>query len=239
MSISGCPTRTSSTIVARLHGQRLSARQAVGALRVSDPRNLSAAASSCRLSREQTSWRNIKLGLIMLRNIFWKVGVLGDYKREFWKFALAASGARRDRISDQLDSGGAPFDHVRARRFGRAAERVELLDAAARGVGPGRVTPLMKTPSGSARGGGVDPSRGRANPVDNRRFEATVARRGAFALWGALARRGGDLLHLRAENFPHVFKSLAPIRRGQFSLIRAREFELYTLSRCENWTGHA
>ena len=24
----------------------------------------------------------------MLRNIFWKVGVLGDYKRVFWKFAL-------------------------------------------------------------------------------------------------------------------------------------------------------
>ena len=34
------------------------------------------------------SWRNIKLGLIMLRNIFWKVGVFGDYKRVFWKFAL-------------------------------------------------------------------------------------------------------------------------------------------------------
>jgi hypothetical protein len=24
----------------------------------------------------------------MLRNIFWKVGILGDYKIEFWKFAL-------------------------------------------------------------------------------------------------------------------------------------------------------
>ena len=24
----------------------------------------------------------------MLRNIFWKVGVLGDYRIEFWKFAL-------------------------------------------------------------------------------------------------------------------------------------------------------
>ena len=24
----------------------------------------------------------------MLRNIFWKVGVLGDYKMQFWKFAL-------------------------------------------------------------------------------------------------------------------------------------------------------
>ena len=39
-------------------------------------------------SPERSSWRNIKLGLTMLRNIFWKVGVLGDYKLEFWKFAL-------------------------------------------------------------------------------------------------------------------------------------------------------
>jgi hypothetical protein len=34
------------------------------------------------------TWSNIKLGLVMLRNIFWKIGVLGDYKIEFWKFAL-------------------------------------------------------------------------------------------------------------------------------------------------------
>jgi radical SAM superfamily enzyme YgiQ (UPF0313 family) len=37
---------------------------------------------------QQASWQSIKMGLTMLRNIFWKVGVLGDYKREFWKFAL-------------------------------------------------------------------------------------------------------------------------------------------------------
>ncbi|OIQ66434.1 hypothetical protein GALL_519950 [mine drainage metagenome] len=39
-------------------------------------------------SRQQASWSNIKLGLTMLRNIFWKVGILGDYKIDFWKFAL-------------------------------------------------------------------------------------------------------------------------------------------------------
>jgi radical SAM superfamily enzyme YgiQ (UPF0313 family) len=39
-------------------------------------------------SRQQLTWPNIKLGLVMLRNIFWKIGVLGDYKLEFWKFAL-------------------------------------------------------------------------------------------------------------------------------------------------------
>jgi radical SAM superfamily enzyme YgiQ (UPF0313 family) len=40
------------------------------------------------LSPEMKSWANIRRGLIMLRNIFWKVGVLGDYRRAFWKFAL-------------------------------------------------------------------------------------------------------------------------------------------------------
>jgi radical SAM superfamily enzyme YgiQ (UPF0313 family) len=40
------------------------------------------------ISRAQLSASNIKLGLTMLRNIFWKVGVRGDYRREFWAFAL-------------------------------------------------------------------------------------------------------------------------------------------------------
>jgi hopanoid C-2 methylase len=38
-------------------------------------------------SAEKKSWANIKRGLIMLRNLFWKVGVRGDYRRPFWKFA--------------------------------------------------------------------------------------------------------------------------------------------------------
>src|ERR1700726_3118022 len=41
------------------------------------------------VTAEQKSWTNIKRGLIMLRNIFWKVGVLGDYRKVFWKFALS------------------------------------------------------------------------------------------------------------------------------------------------------
>ena len=40
------------------------------------------------VSAEQKSWANIKRGLIILRNIIWKVGVLGDYRKVFWKFAL-------------------------------------------------------------------------------------------------------------------------------------------------------
>jgi radical SAM superfamily enzyme YgiQ (UPF0313 family) len=39
------------------------------------------------VSPESRSWANIKRGLIILRNIFWKVGVLGDYRNVFWRFA--------------------------------------------------------------------------------------------------------------------------------------------------------
>jgi radical SAM superfamily enzyme YgiQ (UPF0313 family) len=37
---------------------------------------------------QQASWPNIRRGLIMLWKIFWKVGVIGDYRKIFWKFAL-------------------------------------------------------------------------------------------------------------------------------------------------------
>ena len=40
-------------------------------------------------SRERRNWANIRRALIMLRNIFWKVGVRGHYRKAFWKFALA------------------------------------------------------------------------------------------------------------------------------------------------------
>jgi radical SAM superfamily enzyme YgiQ (UPF0313 family) len=40
-------------------------------------------------SPQRASWRNIKRALVMLARIFWFVGVKGDYKRVFWRFALA------------------------------------------------------------------------------------------------------------------------------------------------------
>jgi len=36
----------------------------------------------------QATWPNIRRGLIMMRNVIWRLGVVGDYKRIFWKFAL-------------------------------------------------------------------------------------------------------------------------------------------------------
>jgi radical SAM superfamily enzyme YgiQ (UPF0313 family) len=38
-------------------------------------------------SPQRTSWRNVRRGLSMLARILWKVGVLSDYRREFWAFA--------------------------------------------------------------------------------------------------------------------------------------------------------
>jgi radical SAM superfamily enzyme YgiQ (UPF0313 family) len=40
------------------------------------------------VSPEMRSWKNIRRGLIMMRNVIWKVGVLGEYKKVFWQFAL-------------------------------------------------------------------------------------------------------------------------------------------------------
>jgi radical SAM superfamily enzyme YgiQ (UPF0313 family) len=40
------------------------------------------------VSPEMRSWKNIRRGLIMMRNVIWKVGVLGEYRKVFWKFAL-------------------------------------------------------------------------------------------------------------------------------------------------------
>jgi hopanoid C-2 methylase len=38
--------------------------------------------------RRQAAWRDVRRGLYMLRRIIWEVGLRGDYRREFWKFAL-------------------------------------------------------------------------------------------------------------------------------------------------------
>jgi radical SAM superfamily enzyme YgiQ (UPF0313 family) len=40
-----------------------------------------------RLNRP-VSWRDIRRGVIMLGRIFWNVGIVGDYRRVFWSFAL-------------------------------------------------------------------------------------------------------------------------------------------------------
>jgi hypothetical protein len=34
------------------------------------------------------SWRDVKRGMVMLGRIIWNVGLVGDYKRVFWTFAI-------------------------------------------------------------------------------------------------------------------------------------------------------
>jgi radical SAM superfamily enzyme YgiQ (UPF0313 family) len=40
------------------------------------------------VSKARLNWPNIRQALVILRNVFWKVGVLGPYRKVFWKFAL-------------------------------------------------------------------------------------------------------------------------------------------------------
>ena len=96
--------------------------------------------SRCRSATEQKSWANIKRGLIMLRKIFWKVGVLGDYRKVFWKFALGR--LRRGDIEGLIGSAMIAHHLIMFARAAsrRPAERLELFDQAARGVGSCRVT---------------------------------------------------------------------------------------------------
>jgi radical SAM superfamily enzyme YgiQ (UPF0313 family) len=38
--------------------------------------------------RRRPSWRDVRRGLHMLRRIIWVIGIRGDYRREFWTFAM-------------------------------------------------------------------------------------------------------------------------------------------------------
>ena len=74
----------------------------------------------------------------MLRNIFWKVGILGDYKLEFWKFALRrlARGEIECLISSVLV---AHHLIMFARDASGGQTTPPTIRSAARGVGSGRV----------------------------------------------------------------------------------------------------
>ena len=38
-------------------------------------------------SPQRASWRNIRMGLIVLSKVLWKVGVRSDFRRVFWRYA--------------------------------------------------------------------------------------------------------------------------------------------------------
>ena len=80
-------------------------------------------------SPQRASWRNIKLALGLAARIFWKMGVVGDYRREFWSFAwprlkrgeidavLQASIVARHliRFAREAASGGVNASHYSAK----------------------------------------------------------------------------------------------------------------------------
>jgi radical SAM superfamily enzyme YgiQ (UPF0313 family) len=51
-------------------------------------------------SPQRASWRNIRRALVMLARVFWFVGVKGDYRRVFWRFAWAR--LRRGQIENLI-----------------------------------------------------------------------------------------------------------------------------------------
>jgi radical SAM superfamily enzyme YgiQ (UPF0313 family) len=50
----------------------------------------------------RSSWQNIKRGIKMMRNIVWRLGIVGNYKRAFWAFA--GSLLLRGNIEDMIAS---------------------------------------------------------------------------------------------------------------------------------------
>jgi len=99
----------------------------------------------------------------------------------------------------------------------------------------GAVGPFARQPAG------FDPWRGQGKPgwsIGDLR--PVVAADAAFLGDWLRLRDAVETCYTRARKIFCMFsKASTPIRRGQFSLIRAREFAQYKLSLSENWTGHA
>jgi hypothetical protein len=48
----------------------------------------------------EPSWSNMRRGLVMVGRLIWHVGICGDYRRSFWRFALRR--LRRGQIGDLI-----------------------------------------------------------------------------------------------------------------------------------------
>src|ERR1700730_6265394 len=122
-----------------MHGSRLSAGKAVCALPVPGRLHL------CQPAESAGDPGTEELGQYQTR-IDYAPEYLLEGRRarrlpeSVLEIRLVAAAAWRHRRADFLGVGRASFDHVRARRFGRSAERIELFDAAARSIHPCRVT---------------------------------------------------------------------------------------------------
>ena len=77
-------------------------------------------------SPQRMSWRNIRRGLALLRRILWNIGICGDYRREFWKFAWPRLICGDIETRDRGGNGGPSPDRVRPRGGGRTHCRLAL-----------------------------------------------------------------------------------------------------------------
>src|SRR6202790_5562671 len=125
--------------MAQMHGGRLPAGEAVRPLSISRRFYL------CQPAQSPGKCRAEKLGQYQAR---------ADHAAEYFlegrrarrlpesvlEVRIVAPEAWRHRRPDFLGHDRASPDHVRARGVGRSAERLELFDAAARGIRPCRVT---------------------------------------------------------------------------------------------------
>jgi hypothetical protein len=70
--------------------------------------------------RGKLTWNNIRTMLVLTFNITWRIGVLSDYRRQFWRAALPA--LRRGQIDQALAMGVVGYHLI---RFSREALRGE------------------------------------------------------------------------------------------------------------------
>src|ERR1700726_2388173 len=119
--------------MAQMHGGRLPAGKALRPLSISGGLHLRQPAAGTRDPRAE------KLDQYQARADHAPEYLLEG--RRTWRLpesvleiCLIAAAAWRHRRADFLGAGRAPSDHVRARGFGRPAERLELFDPASRSI---------------------------------------------------------------------------------------------------------
>ena len=131
--------------VARMHARRLSAGSAVSPAMSTRSARPMPTACACRTARQRASWRNIRRALIMLSRIFWFVGVKGDYRRVFWRFALARLRRGEIEYLITVSAARAPSDPVRARGLAGRRDASNYSFKPREAAGRGRITPIELT----------------------------------------------------------------------------------------------
>ena len=124
--------RRSTRQLARRDPPCLHARGAVRALRLEPARTPTRTGITPPLTRARLSRRNLRRGVTLLAKIVVRVGIRGDYRRIFWRFAGEGAARRAGGRADRRVAGRASHDPLRARMHRRPAERLVLRRPASR-----------------------------------------------------------------------------------------------------------